>query len=369
MLQPCSSARVGVARLEREAAQFGVGISTAINWVDRFHETGSVEPDQIGGYRPKKIPGLYREWLMQRCRKDFTVRGLVAELAERGRSITVRCGSSSTLRSSVTKKTLIAAEQNRLAVAHRRAQWTTYRDRIDPTRLMLIDETWTKANMAPLRGRAPRGQRIKAKVPHCPWQTMTFTAALRHDRITAPWLIEGPINSEAVLLDIENVLVPILRHGDICGATIKMGIRIASWRNVPEDAFPSRLTRYTEPRCGIEPPAPASRIDVAIGFAPVHRLELAGRGREDLADLVVAQRDGGDRGELRGAAVVEGIGIDGEQRAGPVERADRNRSDHDRGDVAVEHGETGGGRVPIDTNLSPPLELRKRHGGCGHRRC
>jgi hypothetical protein len=71
-------------------------------------------------------------------------------------------------------------------VARRRAQWTKYRERIDPSRLVFIDETWTKTNMAPLRGWAPRGQRIKAKVPHGRWQTMTFLAALRHDRITAP---------------------------------------------------------------------------------------------------------------------------------------------------------------------------------------
>ena len=110
---------------------------------------------------------------------------------------------------------MIAAEQDRPDVARRRAQWTKYRDRIDPTRLVFIDETWTKTNMAPLRGWAPRGQRIKAKVPHGRWHTMTFMAALRHDRITAPWFIEGPINGEAFLLYIEKVLVPTLRHGDI----------------------------------------------------------------------------------------------------------------------------------------------------------
>ena len=80
---------------------------------------------------------------------------------------------------------------------------------------MFIDETWTKTNMAPLRGWAPCGQRIKAKVPHGRWQTMTFMAALRLDRVTAPWFIEGPINGEAFLLYIEKVLVPTLRHGDI----------------------------------------------------------------------------------------------------------------------------------------------------------
>ena len=69
--------------------------------------------------------------------------------------------------------------------------------------------------MAPLRGWAPRGQRLKAKVPHGRWQTMTFMAALRHDRITAPWFIDGPINGEAFQLYVEKVLVPTLRPGDI----------------------------------------------------------------------------------------------------------------------------------------------------------
>ena len=90
-----------------------------------------------------------------------------------------------------------------------------YQNRVDAARLVFIDETWTKTNMAPLRGWAPRGQRLKAKVPHGRWQTMTFMAALRHDRITAPWFLEGPINGEAFLLYIEKVLVPTLRHGDI----------------------------------------------------------------------------------------------------------------------------------------------------------
>ena len=70
---------------------------------------------------------------------------------------------------------------------------------------MFLDETWTKTNMAPLRGWAPRGQRIKAKVPHGHWKTMTFVAALRHDRIEAPWLLDGPINGECFRTYIEKV--------------------------------------------------------------------------------------------------------------------------------------------------------------------
>ena len=80
---------------------------------------------------------------------------------------------------------------------------------------MFIDETWTKTNMAPLRGWAPRGHRLKAKVPYGHWKTMTFLGALRHDRIEAPWLIDGPINGERFRLYVEKVLVPTLRPGDI----------------------------------------------------------------------------------------------------------------------------------------------------------
>ena len=69
--------------------------------------------------------------------------------------------------------------------------------------------------MAALRGWAPRGQRLAAKVPHGRWKTMTFLAALRHDRIEAPWFIEGPIDGESFRTYIERVLRPTLRHGDI----------------------------------------------------------------------------------------------------------------------------------------------------------
>ena len=100
-------------------------------------------------------------------------------------------------------------------MARRRAQWTKYQDRIEPERLVFIDETWTKTNMAPLRGWAPRGQRLIAKVPHGHWQTTTFLAALRHDRIDAPWLLEGPIDGESFRTYVEKVLVPTLRQGDI----------------------------------------------------------------------------------------------------------------------------------------------------------
>jgi len=79
------AAVAGGLSCHRAAAQFGIVPSTAINWVKRVQETGSVEPGQMGGHRPRTIQGEHESWLAARIReRDFTLRGLVAELAERG---------------------------------------------------------------------------------------------------------------------------------------------------------------------------------------------------------------------------------------------------------------------------------------------
>jgi transposase len=73
------------------AAQFGVGASTAIRWVGRLRETGSVSPGQMGGHKPKAIAGEHRVWLLRRVEeRDFTLRGLVSEFAERGLKVDYR---------------------------------------------------------------------------------------------------------------------------------------------------------------------------------------------------------------------------------------------------------------------------------------
>jgi transposase len=109
----------------------------------------------------------------------------------------------------------VASERNRPDVAQRRARWIERQGRIAAERLVFIDETWTKTNMAPLRGWALRGDRLVAEVPHGHWKTMTFIAALRHDRIEAPWVLDGPINGESFKTYVETVLAPTLLPGDI----------------------------------------------------------------------------------------------------------------------------------------------------------
>ncbi len=80
----------GLSR-RQAASRFGVGVSTVVAWLRRYHTTGSVAPGQVGGHKPAKIAGHHRDWLVARCRdRAFTLRGLVAELAARGLDVDYR---------------------------------------------------------------------------------------------------------------------------------------------------------------------------------------------------------------------------------------------------------------------------------------
>lgn len=82
-------------------------------------------------------------------------------------------------------------------------------------RLAFIDETSLKTNMAKTAGWAPRGQRLVDHAPFGYWRTQTFIGALRHDRLDAPWVIDGAMNGEMFDLYVETQLVPTLRPGDM----------------------------------------------------------------------------------------------------------------------------------------------------------
>src|SRR5712672_764842 len=93
--------------------------------------------------------------------------------------------------------------------------------------------------MTRLRGWAPKGQRLVDRVPHGRWKTATFIAALRHDRIDAPCLFDGPINGEAFLAYVQTFLVPTLKEGDVVimdnlgshrGKRVRKAIRAAGAR-------------------------------------------------------------------------------------------------------------------------------------------
>ncbi len=85
----------------------------------------------------------------------------------------------------------------------------------EPQRLVFVDETGTTTKMTRLRGRARRGERVKASAPFGHWATQTFIAALRCDGLTAPWLVDRPMNRRIFDTWVETQLAPTLRPGDI----------------------------------------------------------------------------------------------------------------------------------------------------------
>jgi len=118
----------------------------------------------------------------------------------------------------VIKKTLVASEQERLDVRKDRAFWIGRRQprmRLEPHRLVFIDETGINTKMTRLRGRALKGQRLKAPVPFGHWKTQTFIAGLRSYGLTAPFVIDGPMNKEVFELYVETQLAPTLSKGDV----------------------------------------------------------------------------------------------------------------------------------------------------------
>jgi transposase len=113
------------------------------------------------------------------------------------------------------KKTLHAAEQNRLDVAEARRQWKAEQSYLDASKLVFIDETGTNTKMVRARGRCRRGQRLIGKVPWGHWKTTTFVAGLRCNAISAPCVLDSAMNGPAFLTYLEKVLAPSLKAGDI----------------------------------------------------------------------------------------------------------------------------------------------------------
>jgi transposase len=100
-------------------------------------------------------------------------------------------------------------------VVRARRRWIREQGMLDPARLVFIDETAVSTNMVRLRGRTERGVRLIGRVPLGEWKTITFVAALRHNKMTAPMVIEGAMNGEMFLAYVEQCLAPTLKRNDI----------------------------------------------------------------------------------------------------------------------------------------------------------
>ncbi len=186
-------------------------------WHQRYRSTSTVEPGKMGRHR-KIILEPHRDFIVDKINRTphLTVRGLRDILAERGISVSRHAVWTFLLREGLSfKKTLFGLEQARVYVARKRRRWKSFMGQLNPKQLVFIDEIWIKTSMAPLRGWGKKGQRLRGFAPHGHWNTMTFIAALRCDGLTAPCVFDGPINGQSFRAYADQLLVPILKPGDI----------------------------------------------------------------------------------------------------------------------------------------------------------
>jgi transposase len=112
----------------------------------------------------------------------------------------------------------MASERGRADVRERRRVWIEYRQpfmRLQPARLVFLDETAVTTKMARLRGRSLEGERLYAEAPFAHWGAQTFIAGLRCGRLTAPWVVDGPMNRASFDAWVETQLAPTLGRGDV----------------------------------------------------------------------------------------------------------------------------------------------------------
>ena len=204
----------------REAARrFGIAPSTAIKWVWAWRLTGSYRPRAQGGDRRSQRIEARAETVLALLEEtpDMTLAEIAAHLeSEHGLRVSQSTVWRFFLRRGITfKKTAHASEQQRPDVLQRRRAWFEAQPVLDPDRLVFVDETGASTKMARRCGRALRGHRCRAPVPHGHWKTTTFVGAFRLNGTTAPIVLDGAMHRAAFLAYVDKVLVPALEPGDI----------------------------------------------------------------------------------------------------------------------------------------------------------
>jgi transposase len=182
------------------------------------------------------------------------------------------------------KKTAHAAEQERADVAVKRRRWRNRQSWLKPERLVFIDETGAKTNMARLRGRSLKGQRLHAAIPWGHWKTTTFVAGLRTSGLTAPMVLDGAMNGDAFKAYVEQVLAPSLAPGDIVVMDNLSSHKVAGVRQAIKAAGAFLL--YL-------PPYSPDLNPIELAFAKLKALlrKAAARSVEDLWRLIAKVLD------------------------------------------------------------------------------
>jgi len=202
------------------AVRFGVSPASAIRWCSLQRDTESPKAKPQGGDRRSGsieaqacvILSLLEE------RSDITLKELQAELDAGGHHFGIGTLWRFFERHALTwkkKRRMPASKIAQTDVAQHRQSWRAEQGQLDSCRLIFIDETWAATNMARLYGRAPKGQRLRASIPHGHYKSTTFVAGLRLRGMMAPMVLDGPINGSAFQAYVDQVLVSELGHGDI----------------------------------------------------------------------------------------------------------------------------------------------------------
>src|ERR1700674_583533 len=203
---------------EEVAELYNMALSTVGGFIKRKRETGSVSPDKFGGYKTFSLePHTYLVEELVGEQPDSTLAELQSRLAKEKVEVS-QSGISRFLRHinlTFKKKSVHAAEQDRPDVAAARKALRKEQLPLDPKQLVFIDETAATTKMTRLYGRAPQGKRLVDKVPHGHWKTTTFICGLRYDGVTAPFVLDGPMDGPHFLAYVEQSLAPTLKKGQI----------------------------------------------------------------------------------------------------------------------------------------------------------
>ena len=186
---------------------FDVSPSSAIKWMQRRQATGSIAAKPSGGsISPLEAHADFVLALVARQSDSRSTKSSRRCASDGSPAAAARCGASFSGTRSASKKSLRAAEQERADVARARRRWMREQGMFDPTRLVFIDETSTNTAMVRLRGRCPRGERLIGRVPQGHWKSITFVAGLRHDKMVAPFVVDGPMTRATFLAYLEQGL-------------------------------------------------------------------------------------------------------------------------------------------------------------------
>ena len=166
-------------------------------------------------------------------------------------------------------------------MAQARETWKDDQASLDASKLVFIDETGTNTKMVRTRGRCHRSRRLIGKAPWGHWKTTTFVAGLRHNRISAPFVLEGAMNGQCFLTYLETILVPSLSAGDIVVMDNLPAHKVAGARKLIEAANATLI--YL-------PPYSPDFNPIEMAFAKLKALlrKAAARTRDALWDSIDA---------------------------------------------------------------------------------